>query len=53
MMLGDMSKSLQTVVEYNTDKFNLNFKKLNEKITKDQEQRMVQSEIFTVRVKTT
>jgi len=50
-MLGDMTNSFQTVLEYNADKFNLDFEKLNLKIEKDKQQRLNQSEFVTVKVK--
>jgi hypothetical protein len=52
-MLGDMSKNVETVMEYNTDKFNLDFKKLTEKIEKDKLNRLNQSEFVKFKVKGT
>lgn len=38
--MGDMTKSFQTVLEYNTDKYELDFEKLKQKVEKDQKDRM-------------
>lgn len=35
LMMGDMTNTFQTVLEFNADKYNLDFKALNEKIEKD------------------
>lgn len=51
LLLGDMTNSFQTVLEYNTDKFNLEFETLKKKIYEDQEARLNQSEWIDVRLK--